>query len=73
MGTPSAMKITAAAHHYRLPLRANWLTAAGSFGEREGWLLRLEPGEPGEFSGLLDVSAYSSAASGAERSRRAII
>ena len=25
----------------------------------EGWLLRLEPGEPGEFSGLLDVSAYS--------------
>lgn len=37
------MKITAAAvHHYRLPLRANWLTAAGAFGEREGWLLRLD-------------------------------
>lgn len=37
------MKITAAAiHHYRLPLRANWLTATGDFGEREGWLLRLD-------------------------------
>lgn len=37
------MKITAAAiHHYRLPLRVSWLTAAGGFGEREGWLLRLD-------------------------------
>ncbi len=25
----------------------------------EGWLLRLEPGESAEFSGLLDASAYS--------------
>ena len=25
----------------------------------EGWLLQLEPGEPVEFSGLLDASAYS--------------
>lgn len=26
---------------------------------QDGWLLRLEPGESGEFSGLLDASAYS--------------
>lgn len=26
---------------------------------QEGWLLRLEPGEPGEFAGLLDASEYS--------------
>jgi len=25
----------------------------------EGWMLRLEPGEAAEFSGLLDASAYS--------------
>lgn len=25
----------------------------------EGWLLQLEPGEPGEFAALLDASAYS--------------
>jgi glycine cleavage system H protein len=25
----------------------------------EGWLLQLEPGEAGEFSGLIDASAYS--------------
>ncbi|WP_291986420.1 o-succinylbenzoate synthase [Candidatus Accumulibacter sp. ACC007] len=37
------MNITAAAiHPYRLPLRASWLTAAGSFGARQGWLLRLD-------------------------------
>jgi o-succinylbenzoate synthase len=27
--------------HYRLPLRAPWVTAVGGFGWREGWLLRL--------------------------------
>ena len=38
------MKITAAAiQEYRLPLRARWLTAGGSFSERQGCLLRLEP------------------------------
>jgi o-succinylbenzoate synthase len=37
------MKITSAAvHPYRLPLRASWQTAAGSFNAREGWLLRLD-------------------------------
>ena len=25
----------------------------------EGWLLRLEPADPGEFLGLLDATAYS--------------
>ncbi|PWB58845.1 MAG: hypothetical protein C3F18_01820, partial [Nitrosomonadales bacterium] len=27
---------------YRLPLRAEWASAQGSFAERRGWLLRLE-------------------------------
>lgn len=36
------MKITAASlHPYRLPLHAEWATAAGGFAQREGWLLRL--------------------------------
>lgn len=37
------MNITRAAlHPYRLPLHSPWLTAAGGFSEREGWLLRLD-------------------------------
>lgn len=37
------MKIrSASVHHYCLPLRASWLTAAGGFRQREGWLLRLD-------------------------------
>lgn len=37
------MKIAAARlHPYHLPLRSEWATAAGSFGWRAGWLLRLE-------------------------------
>lgn len=36
------MKIaTVDGHPYCLPLRRNWLTAAGAFSERQGWLLRL--------------------------------
>ena len=36
------VKIAAARlHPYRLPLRSEWATAAGSFGWREGWLLQL--------------------------------
>ena len=29
-------------HHYRLPLRSEWATAAGDFAWREGWLVQLE-------------------------------
>ncbi|MBL8422872.1 MAG: o-succinylbenzoate synthase [Candidatus Accumulibacter phosphatis] len=37
------MKIAAAAlHRYCLPLRAGWLTAAGTLTQRRGWLLRLD-------------------------------
>lgn len=42
-GEPRSVQIVAARlHRYRLPLRADWTTAAGTFGWREGWLLRLE-------------------------------
>jgi o-succinylbenzoate synthase len=34
--------ITARLHAYHLPLRAEWVTAAGSFSWRDGWLLQLE-------------------------------
>ena len=36
------MRISASVIPYRLPLRAEWASAQGSFAERRGWLLRLE-------------------------------
>lgn len=41
------MKISAVElHHYQLPLRAAWVTAAGNFSQRAGCLLRIVTDEP---------------------------